>query len=144
MPLIGSLFSHKDGRKQVGWVFLALILSCLLLALKIAGSLIPALIISGSGDQLALAKPGICGFNTLRLNHDDLVLAGAGAANELLETVDSRRYASERYAYSPAAFTTEPVFPIDSLPFEVIRNVPCPFDPEMCLLGPNTAVSFDF
>ena len=144
VQLIQSLFCRKDGSKQLQSAILLLVPSFLLLALKIAGSLIPALIISGSLDQLALSQPDICGFNTLyKITDQERTLRGSSAANELLETTDSRRYASERYANSSTIFTTDPIFPIESLPFEVRRDQPCPFDRGMCLLGPNSAVSFE-
>ncbi|KAK5954940.1 hypothetical protein OHC33_003619 [Knufia fluminis] len=141
--LLKSLLSQKDGRKPRKLTLIVLLPTCLLLVLKAAGFLIPPLIISASPNELALLKPETCGFKTPYLRTDPGVPRGANAANELSETMESRRYATERYGKSTTVFATKRVFPVETLPFDVVQNEPCPFDEEMCLLSPKSAVSFD-
>lgn len=140
--LLKSLFSHENSQRSRRLALVLLFLAYLMLALTAGSFIVPSLIISGSSDDVGLLKSEICGFKTLYLE-DDGISRGANAANELSETTESRRYASERYANSTTAFTPMSIFPVTALPFNVTQNEPCPFDEEMCLLGPMSAVSFD-
>ncbi|KAF2260197.1 hypothetical protein CC78DRAFT_585086 [Lojkania enalia] len=94
-----------------------------------------------SSEDVALAKPGICGFLPVDPTVDSL--NSLSSRQELYETIDARRYATEKYSKEPARFTTSSPFPVDALPFEIIHNTSCPFDESMCLLGANSAITFD-
>ncbi|KAF1830840.1 hypothetical protein BDW02DRAFT_601324 [Decorospora gaudefroyi] len=111
-----------------------------LLALKTGGFAIPQLIISTAPSSIGLSKPLACGFVPIDPPNDT---AGRRTAAELYETVKSRQYASERYGQSASQDTTQPVFPVATLPFNVSHNVTCPFDERPCSPGFESAISFD-
>lgn len=141
LSILSSLLSRNDGRRQKITANLLLVPLWILIALKIGGSAIPPLIVSGSKSDLALAKPGICGF----VSNDPRVDSRNAFASrqELYETMDARRYAAEQYSKEPARFDTQSSFVTEALPFQVIENTTCPFDESMCLLGVKSAITFD-
>ena len=142
LPLLKSIsWSHVSSKSSRNG-FILLLPACLLLIMKLSSFIVPSVIISGSLDDIALRNPGVCGFK-LAYDSDESLSFGAGAANELQETMESRRYADERYGNSAITFATEPIFPVDKLPFKIRQKEPCPFAEEMCLLGNKSAISFD-
>ncbi|KAF1828910.1 hypothetical protein BDW02DRAFT_634838, partial [Decorospora gaudefroyi] len=137
--LLRPMFSTENKGKERRIALILLTPWFLLMALKAGAFAIPTLIISDSPDEVALLKPGICGFKIIDIerNFPDTVV------DELRETTDSRRYAEERYGESDSTFATESMFPVDTLPMDMFRNVSCPFENSLCLLGSAGAVAFD-
>lgn len=113
----------------------------MLIAIKIGGSIIPPLVVSSSDGDLVLAKPATCGFVSIDPRVDSR--NAFSSRQELYETSDARKYASERYSKEPARFDTQSSFVTNALPFKVIQNTACPFQESMCLLGANSAITFD-
>ena len=139
--LLKSIFAPNTNKRSRVIALILLTPCVLLLCFKVGSFAIPGLIISSSADDIALLKPGVCGFKAPNITDEDNVFLGP--SNELWETTQSRSYAAQRYAKAASAFTTELIFPVDTLPFDVAHNVTCPFADYFCLLGPLGAVQFD-
>ncbi|KAG9242953.1 hypothetical protein BJ878DRAFT_512967 [Calycina marina] len=131
LEFLKALFEPRNKRRPRTLATLVFIPSVILFILKIGGFIIPPLIISSSQDAIGLLKSARCGFTV------------SDAATELLETIASRSYATERYATSESDFSLERIFPVDTLPFEIDRNATCPFDEKLCLLDNKSAIAFD-
>lgn len=141
LSLLRSLVSTGHGSRHKLTANLLLVPLWMLIAIKIGGSAIPPLIVSSSDDAVALAKPATCGFVSIDPRVDSR--NAFSSRWELYETSDARKYASERYSKEPARFDTQSSFVTDALPFKVIQNTTCPFEERMCLLGANSAITFD-
>lgn len=137
--LLKAFLPWSKSSRPSATAHLVLVPVWILLLLKLGGAAIPPLIVSKSGSAVGLAKPGLCGL----IDPFDSINLGSMSTQELHETIDARRYAAERYAKEPTRFSTDSPFPIDALPFETIKNTTCPFLERFCLLGRNSAITFD-
>ena len=127
---------------KTGWLILPAIFVGL--ASLACGIYLPRLVFSKvTDDIIVIAQPGTCGFRQLSADADDIAEVAATTARELEETIDGRRYAEEMYQNTTQTHSGFAGFPSLALPYSVDNVAACPFAEDICLLGPNSAISFD-
>lgn len=112
------------------------------LLIGIAGIIVPPLLSWQTADGMTRAKPGSCGSLRKTSSNPLANATAAWASRELRETMAARTYAIDYYGGSRRDRQRSP-FPVTALPFIVDTSAACPFDLDMCLLGPNGSISFD-
>ena len=131
-------------RKPFQFLFLLVLSTASIVVIGVCGIFVPPLFVSdATGDVIALAKPGSCGFLSLFDSVAEFDEVAASASRELDETVDARGYAAEFYGNESSGRGLQSPFPVLALPYQVDNLSSCPFSEELCLLGSDGSITFD-